>query len=68
MSYHVRYPTILPRRHIVTKLIIKQIHKDNHRAIETNQFLAKLSVQFWIVSAREAIQDIEKNCNECIKN
>ena len=67
LSYDVRYPIILPRGHIVTKLNIKQHHEDNHHAIGTNQLLAKLSVRFWIVSAREAIREVEKNCNECEK-
>ena len=67
LSYDVRYPIILPRGHIVTKLIIKQHHKDNHHAIGTNQLLAKLSVRSWIVSAREAIQEVGKNCNACKK-
>ena len=62
-SYGVRYPIILPRGHIVTKLIIKHHHEDNHHAIGTNQLLAKLSVRFCRVSA----QEVERNCNECKK-
>ena len=67
LSYNVRYPIILQTGHIVTKLIIKQHHEDNHHAIGTNQLLAKLSVRFRIVSVREAIREVEKNCNECEK-
>ena len=67
LSYDIRYPIILPRGHIVTKLIIKQHHEDKHHAIGTNQLLAKLSVRFWILSVREVIREVEKNCNECKK-
>ena len=35
---------------IVSKLIIKQHHKDSHLAIGNNQLLAKLLLQFCIVS------------------
>ena len=64
LSYDVKYPIILPRGHIVSKLIIKQHHKDSHLAIGNNQLLAKLLLQFCIVSTWEAIQEVEKNCNE----
>ena len=55
LSYDVRYPIILPRRHIVTKPIIKQHHENNHHALGTNQLLAKFSARFWTASAREGI-------------
>ena len=64
---HNFWPCSLPRGHNVTKLIIKQHHEDTHHAIGTNQLLAKLSVWFWIISAREAIQEVEKNCKKCKK-
>ena len=50
LSYDVKYPIILPRGHIVSKLIIKQHHKDSHLAIGNNQLLAKVLLQFCIVS------------------
>ena len=33
--------------------------------MEINQLLVKFSVRFWIVSTREAMQEVEKGCNEC---
>lgn len=61
--YH-GYSIILPRSHWVTTLIIKQAHEQTQHA-GTNQVLAQLSVQCWIISAREAIKEWEKECMQC---
>ena len=59
LPWETRYPIILPHSHWVTTLIIKQAHKQTQHA-GTNQVLAQLSVQYWIISAREAIKEWEK--------
>ncbi|XP_053406667.1 uncharacterized protein LOC123558187 [Mercenaria mercenaria] len=64
ISYDVRYPIILPRKHSITKLIVKQNHEHvNHGG--TNQTLSSLSSRFWIISAREEIRQWENICAEC---
>ncbi|XP_045187492.2 uncharacterized protein LOC123545211 [Mercenaria mercenaria] len=64
ISYDVRYLIILPRKHNITKLIVKQNHElFNHGG--TNQTLSSLSSRFWIISAREEIRQWEKICAEC---
>ena len=45
-------------------LIVKHAHKQDHHA-GTNQVLAQLSVQYWIISAREAIREWERECMQC---
>ncbi|XP_071095649.1 uncharacterized protein [Haliotis cracherodii] len=60
-----RFPIILPRRSWVTKLIIKQYHEDGKHVLGTNQTLAAVSSKYWIISAREAIREWEKECARC---
>ena len=50
--------------HWITTLIIKDSHEKNFHA-GTNQVLAELSVQCWILSAREAVKEWEKECMQC---
>ena len=65
LPYDVKYPIILPRGHIVTRLIVKQFHEDGHHVMGTNQLLAKLSERYWLVRGREEIREAETRCNEC---
>ena len=65
LSYDVRYPVILPRKCWLTKLIIKDAHEKGKYAFGTNQTLATLSSRYWIISAREAIREWERECAEC---
>ena len=60
-----RFPIILPRKHHVTKSIVKQYHEEGNHASGTNQTLAALSTRFWLISGREEIRECEKECNEC---
>ena len=65
LSYDVQYSVILPRKSWVTKLIVKEYHENGKHAAGTNQTLAALSTRYWILSAREAIREWEKECAEC---
>ena len=62
--WETRYPIILPCNHWITTLTIKHAHEQNQHA-GTNQVLAQLSVQYWKVSAREAIREWERLCMQC---
>ena len=65
LSHDARFPIILPRKHQVTKLIVKYFDEEGNHASGTNQTLAVLSTRFWIISGREEIREWEKECNEC---
>ena len=65
LSHDARFPIILPRKHQVTKLIVKYFHEEGNHASGTNQTLAVLSTRFWIISGREEIREWEKEFNEC---
>ena len=59
------YPIILPRKHHVTKLIIKQVHDNGSHMLGVNQVLSQLSTNYWIPAGREAVKEVEKSCNQC---
>lgn len=64
MSYDTRFPVILPRKSYVTKLIVRNYHENgNHSG--TNQILASLSAQYWIIAAREEIRDVDRDFALC---
>ena len=65
LPYDVRYPIKLPRKHWVTKLIVKHRHELSNHSAGTNQTLSSLSTKFWIVAAREEIIEWEKECMTC---
>ena len=46
ISYDVPHPVILPRKSLVTKLIIKDAHEKGNHAFGTNQTLAVLSARY----------------------
>ena len=64
LPWETRYPIIFLRNHWITTLIIKDSHKKSFYT-GTNEVLAELSVQYWIVSAREAMKEWEKKCMQC---
>ena len=67
LPYDVRYPIILPRKSWITKLIVKHHHELGNHTAGTNQTLSSLSTRFWIIAAREAILEWEKECSMCQK-
>ena len=67
LPYNTRYPIILPRKNLVTKLIINHYHEMGCHNAGTNQTLSGLSTKYWIMAAREAIAEWEKECAVCIR-
>ena len=63
----MRCPIILPQKNWVAKLIIKHYHELGNHIADTNQILVSLSTKFWIITAREAILEWEKECAMCQK-
>ena len=61
----VRYPTILPRKNWITKLIVKHHHELGKYAAGTNHTLSLLSSKYWVISAREEIIEWERECAVC---
>jgi hypothetical protein len=69
LSYEVRHPIVLPRKGVVTKLIVEYYHRRKAKhAAGVNQLLALsclLSTRYWIVGGREEIKDCERRCLLC---
>lgn len=64
LPYDTRCPIILPRKHHVTELLIKDFHeKAMHGG--TNLVLANMSARYWLMSGREAIREWERKCAVC---
>ena len=64
LPYDARFPVLLPRKHWVTTLIVKQCHeKTKHGG--TNATLVELSKKYFVISAREAIREWENSCSVC---
>ena len=56
---------MLPRKHWVTKLIVKYYHEKGNHNSGTNQTLSMLSTKYWIIAAHEEIMDWERECATC---
>lgn len=65
MSYNMRYPIILPRKHPVTQLIVQYYHSKGEHACGTNQVMAELSAKYWIPGGREEVRNCEMHCLPC---
>lgn len=65
MAFDAKFPIILPRKDYCTRLIVKFYHENGKHICGTNQTLAALSTKYWIVAAREAIRDWERQCAKC---
>jgi len=65
LSFNSRYPVILPRKHGITQLIVKNEHDEGAHVSGTNRTLSELSKEYWIISAREEIRECERSCMMC---
>jgi len=61
LPWESRNPVILPRRHYVTTLIVKDAHERCQHG-GTKQVLWMISTKYWIISAREEIRQWEREC------
>ena len=65
LSFNSRHPVILPRKHGITQLIVKNEHDEGAHFSGTNRTLSELSKEYWIISAREEIRECERSCMMC---
>ena len=65
LPYDVRHPIVLPRKHWVTKLIVKSYHEKGNHNSGTNHTLSILSTKYWVIAAHEEIMDWERECATC---
>lgn len=64
VSEEVKRPIILPPRHWLTELIVRQFHEDlqhqNHETVINN-----LRERYWIPTLRQVLRRLRKNCVKC---
>ncbi|XP_042883833.1 uncharacterized protein LOC122260556 [Penaeus japonicus] len=53
----------LPKDHLLSRLIVTELHNVNHEGIETT--LAKLLSKFWVPGARRLIKSVKGKCVKC---
>lgn len=59
-----REPIIMPKSHVITKLIVKQYHEDfMHQNQES--ICAAIRSKFWIPCIRQLVRAAKKNCQLC---
>ena len=66
LSLEERHPIILPPKHTVTRLIIKQEHF-RHLHVGPQALLYNLRLKYWIVNAKREINSVLRNCIVCFK-
>jgi hypothetical protein len=67
LSYDSRHPIILPRKHPVTRLIVRFYHEKGNHVAGTNKVLSEMSARYWIIRGREEIRECEAKCTACQK-
>ncbi|XP_063910744.1 uncharacterized protein LOC135127960 [Zophobas morio] len=61
-----KFPALLPSKHHLTDLLIRQIHEDNfHCGINTTMYLSRQIV--WILSPRRTVRRVLSSCVRCFK-
>ena len=64
MEVDARYPIILPKRHHVTELFIREYHERcGHSGLD--HVLSLLRQRFWIIKARSTIRRVLNSCFSC---
>ena len=65
LPYDVKHPVILPAKHHVTELVIRQAHAKIGHSRGINPVLAEIQTRFWIIHGREAVKKLKYNCFKC---
>ncbi|XP_018359963.1 PREDICTED: uncharacterized protein LOC108759145 [Trachymyrmex cornetzi] len=66
ISYEAKHPILLPKDHMITKLIIRDEHiKNLHAGIQLTLYAVRS--KFWPISAKVTTRDVIKNCIICFK-
>ena len=66
VSNLTKFPYLLPRRHRLTDLIVRDVHEKNFHA-GTNSTVTYLRQRYWIPAARQCVRNILKHCVVCNK-
>ena len=68
LQHIMKHPTVLPRKHWLTKLIARHHHKKNFHTAKTNHILTESSTRFWNLNAKEGPKKFKTNATDVNKN
>ena len=68
LAFESKHPVLLPKRHHISKLIIRQYHEDADHAMGTEHTLSEVRRHIWIPGARQIIKSVVRDCVVCQKN
>ncbi|GFQ76173.1 integrase catalytic domain-containing protein [Trichonephila clavata] len=66
LAYGHKHPILLPKRHILTDLIIRHYHEILFHAC-TQLVQSCIQEQYWIIGARDVIRHLIRKCVKCCK-
>ena len=64
VSYDVKHPVILPRKHSLTELLIRDCHENNGH-VGAQQVISLLREKYWITQATTAARRVLQECFSC---
>ena len=66
ISSEAKFPILLPQKHGLTELIIKDVHQ-KHFHCGTNSTVTYIRQRYWLPAARQRIRSILRHCVTCNK-
>ncbi|XP_031777962.1 uncharacterized protein LOC116415998 [Nasonia vitripennis] len=66
LPYNQKHPVLLPSKHPVTDMIIRQVHRVNlHAGIQST--LSSIRSKYWILNGKNQVRNVVRHCVECIR-
>jgi hypothetical protein len=67
LSYNQKHPALLPTKHPVTDMIIRESHISNlHAGIQST--LCFIRQRYWLLKGKDQVRHIVRHCVECTRN
>ena len=67
LSLETKHPMLLPKNHVISKLVIQHLHVKAEYGMGIEHTLAEIRMRFWISAAREMIKPCARKCVTCQK-
>ena len=66
LEYDVKFPYLLPKKHVLTKLIVFDVHKNQlHSGV--NSTITQIRQKYWIPSIRQCVRSLLRTCIQCTR-
>lgn len=65
LPFETKHPVILPRKHAVTTLVVRNAHEDGNHVRGVNAVCADVRQKYWVVRGREAVKECDSECPMC---